>query len=259
MTNLGFDGEKYRHASAHQQEWGARLIAELELRGTENILDLGCGDGVLTAQLASLVPQGHVTGIDSSQSMLNAARRHVRPNLAFELLDISEVAYEARFDLIFSNATLHWVRDHRNLLGRVFAALRRGGILRWSFAGDGNCPTFNRTVREVMAEGGYADDFLGFLWPWYKPSIEQYQVLMGEFPFQERKVWGEKADRFFPDSEAMIRWLDQPSLVPFLAFLPEAKREGFREEVVQRMIRATRQEDGRCFEKFQRIHVYARK
>ena len=59
-----FDGKKYEAASAHQKEWGARLIQELSISGTERILDLGCGDGTLTAQLAALTPRGSVVGID---------------------------------------------------------------------------------------------------------------------------------------------------------------------------------------------------
>lgn len=66
-----FDAERYKQASAHQRSWGERLIAELALKGHEHILDLGCGDGRLTAQLAEQVPQGHVLGIDASQNMID--------------------------------------------------------------------------------------------------------------------------------------------------------------------------------------------
>ena len=61
-----FDGRKYGQASAHQKEWGARLIEELELQGNESVLDLGCGDGALTAQIAALVPEDR-SGIDASE------------------------------------------------------------------------------------------------------------------------------------------------------------------------------------------------
>lgn len=60
MNNFDFDGEKYKKASKHQKEWGNSLISSLSLKGNENILDLGCGDGVLTQQLSKSVPQGNV-------------------------------------------------------------------------------------------------------------------------------------------------------------------------------------------------------
>jgi len=72
------------------------------------------------------------------------------------------------------------------------------------------------------------------------------------------RVWGENADRHFPDADAMIKWIDQPSLVPFLALLPDRARAPFREGVIRRMIEQTRQDDGSCFETFRRINVSAR-
>lgn len=66
-------------------------------------------------------------------------------------------------------------------------------------------------------------------------------------------------NRFFPDTDAMIRWIDQPSLLPFLPCVVAAQWDAFRADVIARMIRETRQEDGRCFETFRRINVFARK
>lgn len=255
----GFDGEKYKQASTHQKEWGAKLIAELQLSGAESILDLGCGDGALTVQLASLVPRGHVIGIDFSQSMIETAKRQRQANLTFELLDMNELAYEAKFDLVFSNATLHWIADHRNLLQRVFRSLKANGAVRFSFAADGNCSNFNRVVQEVMSRPKYAPYFTGFAWPWYMPQVDDYRRLLSQFPFREVSVWGENADRFFPDAETMIRWIDQPGLVPFVARIEGTDRTSFREEVIAGMIQATRQSDGRCFETFRRVNVFARR
>jgi trans-aconitate methyltransferase len=257
--NLGFDGEKYRLASAHQKEWGAKVIDELKLTGRERILDLGSGDGALTAQLASLVPEGFVVGIDSSPSMIAAASQHSRPNLRFELLDMSRLDYEEEFDVIFSNSALHWVKDHRNLLRRIFKAMKSGGILRFNFPADGNCSNFNRIVQEVMADAGYAPHFRGFEWPWFMPRPEDYRVLLGRFAFEELRVRGENADRLFPDTDTLVRWIDQPCLVPFLPWVPAAERERFRAAVIERMMSATRQADGQCFETFRRVQVFAAK
>lgn len=254
-----FDGETYRKSSTHQKEWGAKLIAELKLVGTEHILDLGSGDGALTAQLAALVPQGRAIGMDSSQSMIAAAQSHVGANLQFELCDINELAYESEFDVVFSNATLHWVHDHRRLLDRVYRALKPEGILRFNFAADGNCSTFNRIVQELMASEKYAGYFRGFVWPWYMPPLDDYRMLASQFPFRTLEVWGENVDRLFPDAEAMIRWINQPSLVPFLPCVAEVEREGFRKEVIERMVKATKQEDGKCFETFRRVNIFAQK
>ena len=252
-----FDGEKYEKASAHQKEWGTKLIAELDLRGTERILDLGCGDGALTARIADLVPHGEVVGIDASRGMIEAARSKERKNLRFLLMDINELNYVEQFDVVFSNATLHWIKDHRRLLRNVGRALLKGGRLRFNFAGDGNCSHFFSVIRQAMSAEEFAADFAGFDWPWYMPSVEEYPALMEASGMDKGRVWGENADRYFPDAAEMIRWIDQPSLVPFLAHLPDGAKLRFREYV--RMIELTRQADGRCFETFRRINVSAEK
>ena len=82
-----FDGKKYEQASSHQKEWGSKLIAELELKGNERVLDLGCGDGVLSAHIAELLPDGKVVGIDASQGMIDVALPKAKDNLHFVLMD----------------------------------------------------------------------------------------------------------------------------------------------------------------------------
>ena len=254
-----FDGKKYEKASTHQKEWGAKLISELGLTGSERVLDFGCGDGGLTCRIADLLPEGDVLGIDASQGMINAALPKRRSNLHFQKLDINDLDLEGRFDVVFSNAALHWVTDHRRLLRSVRRALCPGGCLRFQFAGDGNCMNFFAAVREAMDLEEFKTIFSEFTWPWYMPPVDAYEDLADTAGFKDVRVWGENADRFFPDEEAMIRWIDQPSLVPFMAFIPDEARQSFRNFVVGRMIDRTRHDDGRCFETFRRINISARK
>ena len=93
------------------------------------------------------------------------------------------------------------------------------------------------------------------------PTVEEYTRLINgcELELQEVRVWGENADRFFPNTEALIGWIDQPSLVPFLAYVSERHKTAFREYVIGKMIEETKQDDGRCFETFRRINLFARK
>jgi trans-aconitate 2-methyltransferase len=254
-----FNGEAYKKSSTHQKEWGTRIISEIHFNGREHILDLGCGDGVLTAQLAELVPQGSVLGIDSSQGMIEFACRTKKNNLRFKLQDISSLDYEDEFDLVFSNAVLHWVKDHNRLLDNVYKCLKKGGLARFNFGSEGNCVHFHKVIRLAMGQPEYSAYFEAFEWPWYMPPVEEYELLVRRFPFREIKIWGENADRYFPDISAMVKWVDQPSLVPFLEAVPEAQKQGFRDFVVEKMIQETRQDDDRCFETFRRINLLIRK
>lgn len=196
---------------------------------------------------------------DAVWGMIDAARSRERKNLQFLLMDINDLDFADRFDIAISNATLHWIRDHNRLIESVRRSLVDGGRLRFNFAGEGNCSHFFKVIREAMALDDFADHFAEFEWPWYMPSVDDYRVLVQSSKLLEAQVWGENADRHFPDEETMIRWVDQPSLVPFLACIPATDKDAFRRFVVRRMVEETKQDDGRCFETFRRINISATK
>jgi trans-aconitate methyltransferase len=91
------------------------------------------------------------------------------------------------------------------------------------------------------------------------PSVDAYQKMLNDSPFQGAQVWSENADRYFPNVAAMQGWLDQPSIVPFKQHLQEPLATAFHEAAAIRMVELTKQPDGRCFETFRRINVSARK
>jgi trans-aconitate methyltransferase len=251
-----FDGKKYEKASAHQKEWGNNIISEFNLSGNEKILDLGCGNGALTAELAKLVPNGMVLGIDASQGMLKAANEKELPNLTFQLMDINNLNLSEKFDIIFSNATLHWVTDHNRLWCNIKNIISENALIRFNFAADGNCSTFFKVIKQAMVFEEFKKYFSKFVWPWYMPSIDEYKSLLSSFSFSETKVWEENKDRYFPDKDTIVGWINQPSIVPFLKNIEEAKKERFRNHVIEQMLEETKQVDGTYFETFRRINVF---
>ncbi len=96
-----FDGKKYEKASAHQTSWGKRMVELLPLKGAERILDIGCGDGRVTQQLASRVPDGEVLGVDASRGMVTAAKEYESNNLRFEVMQATELDFREKFDYQF--------------------------------------------------------------------------------------------------------------------------------------------------------------
>ncbi len=145
------------------------------------------------------------------------------------------------------------------MLKNVFQALKSNGALRFNFAADGNCSFFFKVIRQVMSEKLYVRYFKDFSWPWFMPTIENYKKLAKETKFSHIEIWGENADRYFKDIKAMIKWIDQPSIVPFLECIPESEKKNFRNYVVELMIEETKQKDKTCFETFRRVNVKARK
>lgn len=257
MGTFEFNGEKYKKASRHQKEWGNKLISELSLDGTEYILDLGCGDGSLTEQLSRLVPNGSVLGVDASVGMLETAQKLAKDNLKFAHMDINSMSFENEFDVIFSNAALHWVKDHGKLLENSYNALKPDGVVLWNFAGDGTCSNFYEVIKDKMKKDKYKDFFNDFEWPWYMPAKSEYEKLVENSGFFKITIEEENADRYFVNDEEMIRWIEQPSIVPFIKPLPDKFKDEFRQEVIAEMIERTEQPDGTCFETFRRIKVRA--
>jgi trans-aconitate methyltransferase len=204
-----------------------------------------------------MVPRGHVLGIDASPDMIALAGQLAGPNLAFRRLDATQLDYERQFDLIYSNAALHWVPDHRRLLRGSAAALKPGGAIRWNFGGAGNCANLIASLRVVMARPPYEALFAGFAWPWFMPSREAYVAMLADAGFHDVQVRDENRDKLFADSAQMIAWMDQPCLVPFLSHLPVAARAGFRDRVIDEMTDRCLRPDGRCFETFRRLDVRA--
>jgi trans-aconitate 2-methyltransferase len=260
MTAYDFDGDAYLKASGHQKEWGRKLISELPVRHDSRILDLGCGDGTLTRMISEKVPAGIVVGIDASEGMIRKAREYETDNCRFFVKDINALDYTDEFDMIISNATLHWIKDHRALLANCRKGLHKGGIIRFNFAGEGNCLNFNTVVRGLMSDIRYRRYFEEFEWPWYMPATPEYLALFESNAFTNVKVWSESADRYFRDEDEMNQWIRMPSLVPFLRVINnDSDKENFALDTMRLMADKTRQEDSRCFEYFRRLNVYAEK
>lgn len=243
-----WEGRDYERHSPHQREWGSSLIGELTLRGDERILDLGCGDGSLARKLADLVPHGWVPGIDAAPEMLEAARDKCAPNMAVRPLDINDLAFEAEFDVVFSNASLHWVHNHAALLRNIHRALRSGGIMRVQFGSDGNCPNLLACLRRQMAAPPFPEAFADFRWPWYFPALPAYENLLQRSGLAEWRAWTEIKDQRFPSADAIIGWIDNPCLIPFLQALPADLRKPFRDGVVGATLTRTRRPDGSLIE-----------
>ena len=120
MKNYKWDAQEYEKHSQGQQKWARELVEKISFNGTENVLDLGCGDGKVTAEISKLVRKGLIIGIDNSAAMIKLATdRHsvaIYPNLSFKEMDAGNLKFKDRFDLIFSNAVLHWVKDQKPVI-----------------------------------------------------------------------------------------------------------------------------------------------
>jgi trans-aconitate 2-methyltransferase len=121
----------YFRQSSLQAALAEEQLARLPLEGSEHVLDVGCGDGKITEEIAARLPRGAVLGVDRSQNMIDFARSHFGPpacaNLRFEVADVRSLTYRGEFDRVVSFNALHWVPDQAAALQSIHAALKAAG------------------------------------------------------------------------------------------------------------------------------------
>ena len=127
MKKDHWDGTEYKENSAPQEFIALKVLKQVKFNGNENVLDMGCGDGKITLKIAEKLKNGKVLGIDSSTSMIREAKNIQTKNLDFDVLDINNLNFKNKFDIILSFATLHWIEDHLSMLKKVYAALKDNG------------------------------------------------------------------------------------------------------------------------------------
>ena len=163
----------------------------------ERILDLGCGDGVLTQNLMACGVDA--IGIDSSPDFVAAAKAR---GVDARLMDGQSLAFDSEFDAVFSNAALHWMTDAQAVATGVWRALRPGGRFAAEFGGHGNVAAIVTAMRAVGQRRGGNVAIAG---PWYFPSPEIYGQLLAAKGFVVRRI--DLFPRPTPLSTGMVEWL----------------------------------------------------
>ena len=162
-----WNAAEYIDNASFVAELGHPVLALLNPRRGEQILDLGCGDGALTAEIAAAGAEVH--GIDASLSMVETARGR---GLSAEVGSGERLAFAQKFDGVFSNAALHWMVDYNKVIAGVHRALKGGGRFVGEFGGAGNIAALLEAMAAVFAQN---KDFGPFAHPWFFPSAETYR------------------------------------------------------------------------------------
>jgi trans-aconitate 2-methyltransferase len=241
VEGVRWDAEEYARNSAAQLAWARELIEKLPMAGNESVLDIGCGDGKVTAELARKVPRGEVIGCDSSPEMIEKARaaflRSAFANLSFQRMDARSLAFEQRFDVAFSNATLHWVKDQRAVLHGVARSLKPGGRILFQMGGRGNGEEIFAVAHQMIESPEWHTFFQGFEYPWGFYGPEEYRPWCVEAGLRVRRARLVPKDMKQEGRDGLAGWI-RTTWMPFTSRVPEPRREAFIREAVERYVRA---------------------
>lgn len=226
-----WDAATYDRISDIQLNWALEQLERLELRGDEIIVDAGCGSGRVTALLADRVPRGRVYGVDVAPSMVEHAAQALGDRATILCQDLVELSIPEPADVVFSNATFHWIHDHEKLFAAIHRTLKSGGRLQAQCGGRGNIDVFREIADAVAREQPYAPYFATWQRPWnYATDIDTQTRLVGA-GFDEVNCWLEPRPvtpaqpREFVQTVCLVRHLDP---------LPTELREPFLDEVLRR-------------------------
>jgi trans-aconitate methyltransferase len=255
--------EDYAKNSDAQLKWARELRENLDLQGNESVLDVGCGDGKITADFSVALPNGTVVGVDSSPPMIAYATRTYAamqyPNLSFACLDARSLDFEHEFDLVFSNATLHWVDNHQAFLKGVNQALRSGGRLVISCGGRGNALDVLKVFSEVVASkpwSGYFDDFHH---PYFFYGEQEYALWLGKAGFKVEHLELVPKDMTHRGKEGLAGWI-RTTWMPFTHRVPEREQDSFIAHFVDKYLeRIPLDSDGLAHVRMVRLEVNALK
>jgi trans-aconitate 2-methyltransferase len=229
------------------------LLALVDVRANLKVIDLGCGPGNLTRELADALPNSHVTGLDSSPQMLEKAASLSTPNLTFEQGDQSTLTGE--WDLIFSNAALQWSENHTELMPYLFDKLKPGGQIAVQIPSNHNHIS-HQIYRETAEE-----DMFKFILQGYQRiapilSIDNYARILFNCGAEDINVFEKIYPHVLENADAVVEWISGTALIPYFERLGLHKDE-FVESIREKMRVAM--PDSPVFYPFRRILFSARK
>ncbi len=234
-----WNASDYAGHSSAQFEWAGELIEKLHLDGNESVLDIGCGDGKVSAAVAGRIPAGVVVGIDSSREMIELARKNYSgklfPNLSFLVMDARHIRLSRKFHVAFSTAALHWVADQRTVLDGVKSCMAAGGRILFQMGGKGNGEEIFALVPLMADRRPWRRYLADVPFPWAFQEPEAYTRLLVEAGFAPKRAELIPKDMAQKGREGLAGWI-RTTWLPFLERIPNHLKEAFISEVADEYI-----------------------
>lgn len=224
VTASSWDPSQYLHYSDERLRPALDLLARVPLASPGHVVDLGCGAGNVTRLIHERWPAADLLGIDGSEAMLERARQNA-PHLRFEQDDLARWTPERAPDLLYSNAALHWIPDHRSLFPRLFSHLAVGAVLAVQMPNMHNEP-LRRLQSEVAARGPWAEALRGVGSAADILTPGEYWDLLRPLA-AELDIWETVYLHALRGENAVVQWALGSSLRPFVDRLPAGQEQDF--------------------------------
>jgi trans-aconitate 2-methyltransferase len=232
-----WNAAEYAKRSRLQETMANEVLALLDLEGVQRVLDVGCGDGKITVQIAARVRGGSVVGVDPSTDMIAFASSHFPPvshgNLRFEVADARDLPFSAEFDLVVSFNALHWIADQDAALRSIRAAMTSDARAHFRLVPQGERKSIETVVEETRRSprwAGYFDDFRD---PYLRMTPEQYAAAAERNRFHVIRIHTEAKSWDFESRDAFFAFC-AVGLVAWTKYLPADLTTPFIDDVLDR-------------------------
>ena len=254
--------ELYNRFRRYREEPFLAILERLKLRGDESIIDLGCGSGENTVELARRAPQGRALGLDSSAAMIEATNKvlaaaepGVQSRLSFTIGDIGKFNAANEYDLVFSNAALQWVPGHREIFQHIYAALHPGGRVVVQMPKNDR-ETAQVTILDLAGESPWREMLPTVSMPSREvPGPERYVKLLGEIGFADVDCYEHVFQHPMDSPRDVVDWSRATALRQILGALPADRHDAFLDALTQRLARAYGTEGALIFP-FRRLFIW---
>ena len=236
-----WDATTYDRISDVQESWGHEVLERRNWKGNEIVLDAGCGSGRITKIISTKVPKGKVFAVDFDSSMITVAKENLAEisNIRYKKADLSKIDLEEKVDVVFSNAVLHWIVNHRKVFEHFWQILKPNGELLIQCGGYGEfaktLSIFNKVRKSNKFYNYFCNEKGEEIWsePWYFAKKEDTEKMLKEIGFSSIQVFLENKEYNFHNKEEYFLFIKTIILQPYLKFLPnETLKDEFAKSVI---------------------------